>query len=701
MKYLKPYTLFVLIVVLGTFLNVQAELKLPDKMSDIVTNGIQYSGVSDSLPDVILRDDFDKALLFSDQKEELLSCFEEISVGTKATVSHQEIQFNEDVYLLKEDRDKSLDTKISDCISSYGIALNINLSEADYSYETAQRLLDQYADSKDEVCRIVLKGEYEKVGLSIEVLQKNYILSQGALMLGLSLFGVITSIIADYFSSYIGVRMAADLREAVFRKVESFSADEFAHFSSSSLITRTTNDITQVQMLVQMALRMMLRVPMMGITSVFKVMRYPSMAWMLGIAVLIIFGCVILLMVLTMPKFSVIQQLTDKMNGVMREILDGLLVIRAFNTQKKEEERFDEINTAQSKINLFLNRVMALMNPVSSLIMNGLTVAIIYFAARQIDMNVMSVGEMMAFIQYAMHVIMSFMLATVMWVIVPRSLICARRVADVLNTENRILDPENPENIPEGQQVLSFDHVYFSYPRAEEYVLNDITFSASPGETIAIIGSTGSGKSTLVQLIPRLFDVSKGAVKYGDKDIREYTQKDLRERIAFISQKAVLFTGNIRDNISFGRQMDDEKILEAIHIAQGDNILTEKGEGLDAAVSQGGTNFSGGQKQRLSIARALAGDSSIYIFDDSFSALDYQTDRKLRAALSQIICASKAIVIIVAQRISTIASADKIIVLDGGKIVGMGKHEELLKDCDVYRQIAYSQLSEEELSHAA
>ena len=490
------------------------------------------------------------------------------------------------------------------------------------------------------------------------------------------------------------------MRRDVYNKVESFASAEFSKFSTSSLITRTTNDITQIQQLTQMCLRMMLMAPLMGITSIFKVMRYPDMLWILLVAIGVIGLCMILLLIFALPRFKKMQTLIDKLNNVMRELLDGLLVIRAFNTEKNEEKRFDVSNRELYDNDWHVNRALISIMPVMMLTMNLLTIGILWYGAKLIDIDVMSVGDMMAFIQYAMHVVMSFMILAMVWTMVPRALVSLGRVNEVLSTENTIVDKEDTVDVP-NKGVLAFNDVSFKYPNAEENVLEHINFKALPGETVAFIGSTGSGKSTIVKLIPRLFDVSEGSITYGEHDIRDYRQKDLRDHIGYVTQKAVLFKGTIKSNIEFGEEIDEDALNSAIDISQAREIISEKELGVNEPITQGGTNVSGGQKQRISIARALAKkNANIFIFDDSFSALDYKTDKKLRDELSKMIEKKKSTVLIVAQRISTIKNADKIIVLDEGKIVGMGKHSELMKDCDVYKEIAYSQLSKEELEDA-
>ncbi len=555
-------------------------------------------------------------------------------------------------------------------------------------------------DNTASVSKFYIQSVYEDIGLNVETVQSNYILHEGLLMLGVALASICAQLSSTYLATKIATNVAYRMRRDVYNKVESFASAEFSKFSTSSLITRTTNDITQIQQLTQMCLRMMLMAPLMGITSIFKVMRYPDMLWILLVAIGVIAFCMILLLIFALPRFKKMQTLIDKLNNVMRELLDGLLVIRAFNTEKNEEKRFDVSNRELYDNDWHVNRTLISIMPIMMLTMNLLTIGILWYGAKLIDIDVMSVGDMMAFIQYAMHVVMSFMILAMVWTMVPRALVSLGRVNEVLSTENTIMDKDDTVDVP-SEGVLAFNDVSFKYPNAEENVLEHISFKALPGETVAFIGSTGSGKSTIVKLIPRLFDVSDGSITYGDHDIRDYRQKDLRNHIGYVTQKAILFKGTIKSNIEFGEEIDEDALNSAIDIAQAREIISEKELGIDEPITQGGTNVSGGQKQRISIARALAKrDANIFIFDDSFSALDYKTDKKLRDELTKMIEKKKSTVLIVAQRISTIKNADKIIVLDEGKIVGMGKHSELMKDCDVYKEIAYSQLSKEELEDA-
>ena len=708
-KYLKKYIFLIVVVVLFTFVQVQSELKLPDYMSDIVTNGIQYNGISESVPRAISEKEFNKVSLFVDDLDSIYTLAEN---DTEYKVANQVVSFKENVYILNEDYDGSLDNEMSKAMTYVFLAEKAGVDDDTFKMlKDNPSMKKQYLEKFDEyvsglqdntasVSKFYIQSVYEDIGLNVETVQSNYILHEGLLMLGVALVSICAQLSSTYLATKIATNVAYRMRRDVYNKVESFASAEFSKFSTSSLITRTTNDITQIQQLTQMCLRMMLMAPLMGITSIFKVMRYPDMLWILLVAIGVIAFCMILLLIFALPRFKKMQTLIDKLNNVMRELLDGLLVIRAFNTEKNEEKRFDVSNRELYDNDWHVNRILISIMPIMMLTMNLLTIGILWYGAKLIDIDVMSVGDMMAFIQYAMHVVMSFMTLAMVWTMVPRALVSLGRVNEVLSTENTIMDKDDTVDVP-SEGVLAFNDVSFKYPNAEENVLEHISFKALPGETVAFIGSTGSGKSTIVKLIPRLFDVSEGSITYGDHDIRDYSQKDLRDHIGYVTQKAILFKGTIKSNIEFGEEIDEAALNSAIDIAQAREIISEKELGIDEPITQGGTNVSGGQKQRISIARALAKrDANIFIFDDSFSALDYKTDKKLRDELSKMIEKKKSTVLIVAQRISTIKNADKIIVLDEGKIVGMGKHSELMKDCDVYKEIAYSQLSKEELEDA-
>ena len=708
-KYLKKYIFLIVVVVLFTFVQVQSELKLPDYMSDIVTNGIQYNGISENVPRAISEKELDKVSLFVDDLDSIYTLAEK---DREYKVANQVVSFKENVYILNEDYDGSLDNEMSKAMTYVFLAEKAGVDDDTFKMlKDNPSMKKQYLEKFDEyvsglqdntasVSKFYIQSVYEDVGLNVETVQSNYILHEGLLMLGVALVSICAQLSSTYLATKIATNVAYRMRRDVYNKVESFASAEFSKFSTSSLITRTTNDITQIQQLTQMCLRMMLMAPLMGITSIFKVMRYLDMLWILLVAIGVIAFCMILLLIFALPRFKKMQTLIDKLNNVMRELLDGLLVIRAFNTERNEEKRFDVSNRELYDNDWHVNRTLISIMPIMMLTMNLLTIGILWYGAKLIDIDVMSVGDMMAFIQYAMHVVMSFMILAMVWTMVPRALVSLGRVNEVLSTENTIMDKEECVDVPK-EGVLAFNDVSFKYPNAEENVLEHISFKALPGETVAFIGSTGSGKSTVVKLIPRLFDVSDGSITYGDHDIRDYRQKDLRNHIGYVTQKAILFKGTIKSNIEFGEEIDEGALNSAIDIAQAREIISEKELGIDEPITQGGTNVSGGQKQRISIARALAKrDANIFIFDDSFSALDYKTDKKLRDELAKMIEKKKSTVLIVAQRISTIKNADKIIVLDEGKVVGMGKHNELMKDCDVYKEIAYSQLSKEELEDA-
>ena len=708
-KYLKKYIFLIVVVVLFTFVQVQSELKLPDYMSDIVTNGIQYNGISENVPRAISEKEMNKLSLFVDDLDDIYTL---ANKDREYKVANQVVSFKENVYILNEDYDGSLDNELSKGMTYVFLAEKAGVDDDTFKMlENNPSLKEQYLEKFNEyvsglqdnmgsVSKFYIQSVYEDIGLNVETVQSNYILHEGLLMLGVAFVSICAQLLSTYLATKIATNVAYRMRRDVYNKVESFASAEFSKFSTSSLITRTTNDITQIQQLTQMCLRMMLMAPLMGITSIFKVMRYPDMLWILLVAIGVIAFCMILLLIFALPRFKKMQTLIDKLNNVMRELLDGLLVIRAFNTERNEEKRFDVSNRELYDNDWHVNRTLISIMPIMMLTMNLLTIGILWYGAKLIDIDVMSVGDMMAFIQYAMHVVMSFMILAMVWTMVPRALVSLGRVNEVLSTENTIMDKEECVDVPK-EGVLAFNDVSFKYPNAEENVLEHISFKALPGETVAFIGSTGSGKSTIVKLIPRLFDVSDGSITYGDHDIRDYRQKDLRDHIGYVTQKAILFKGTIKSNIEFGEEIDESALNSAIDIAQAREIISEKELGIDEPITQGGTNVSGGQKQRISIARALAKrDANIFIFDDSFSALDYKTDKKLRDELAKMIEKKKSTVLIVAQRISTIKNADKIIVLDEGKIVGMGKHSELMKDCDVYKEIAYSQLSKEELEDA-
>ena len=547
-----------------------------------------------------------------------------------------------------------------------------------------------------------VKAEYEKLGCDVDQVQNSYILQTGIKMLGIALIGTACAIGCGFLASKVGSGVSRLLRSDVFKKVESFSNEEFNKFSTASLITRTTNDITQVQMVVIMFIRIVCFAPMMGIGALIKAFNNtPSMTWIIGLVLIIIFMVIIVTFIIVMPKFKIVQSLIDKLNLTMRENLSGMLVIRAFGNEEHSEQRFDKANSDLTKVNLFVNRTMVSMMPIMMFIFNIVSLLIVYYGAKQIDLGNIAIGQMMAFMQYAMQIIMSFLMIAMIAIMLPRASVAANRIYEVLSMEVKISDPKNPESFDENKKgLVEFKNVTFKYPGANEAVLENISFTAKPGETTAFIGSTGSGKSTLINLIPRFYEVTDGKIEVDGVDIRNVNQHDLRDKIGLVPQKGLLFSGTIKSNLTYGApDAADEELEEVIKIAQAKEFIDQKEKRLDDPISQGGTNVSGGQKQRLAIARAIAKKPEIFIFDDSFSALDFKTDAKLRNELNKMIEKTRSTVLIVGQRIASIMSANQIIVLDEGKIVGKGTHDELMKNCKVYQEIAYSQLSKEELGH--
>lgn len=703
-SYLKKYWLAVLAVVALTALNVIAELSLPEYMSNIVTEGIQYGGIEETTPVIISQNDLDRLLVFAEEKDinKIKSNFHEVEKDTSISIYNDEYYFDYSVYVRGEE-------DISSIIEKPLLYMYIEDSQDTQSFkntdlniykENLDKKIEEVSESIDNLLRLEVKNLYSNVGIDTNSIQTNFILKMGLMMLGISIVNVLATLASAYVAIKTAARIAATMRSDIFKKVESFSATEFSKFSTSSLITRTNNDVTKVQNLVQMMMRMMLISPLMGIVSVLKVLKYPALSWILIVAIVFIIIVMVLLLVVAVPKFAVIQKLVDKLNSHMREFLDGMLVIRAFNREELEEKKFDETNTQLTSIDKRISKLMAIAMPLMTFLMNSIAVAIIWFSAKQIDMNVISVGEMMAFIQYSMHVIISFTLVSVTFFMVPRALVSVRRIKEVMDTELSIYDKKETKQLPKENGDFVFENVSFKYPGAEENVLENISFTAKPGETVAFIGSTGSGKSTIVKLIPRLFDVTEGSIKYCGIDLRDLKQHDLHDSIGYATQKAYLFKGTIESNIRFGRELSDDEVKEAIRVSQSKNIIADKEAGVNSLITQSGTNVSGGQKQRLSIARAMGQDKKIYVFDDSFSALDFETDKKLREELNKVVKKNNSTVFIVAQRISTIMNADKIVVLDKGKIVGIGTHKELINNCDVYREIASSQLSPKELGYA-
>ena len=716
MKYLKKSAGYVVLIIALLFLQAYCDLSLPDYTSKIVNVGIQQSGIEDSVPEKIRKTSMDSLQLFMDDndKDTVDSFYEE---------DGDLLMLKDDVTSEERDELNSIFGKpmiIVASFSSGGDEVNAMLTQmgipegtdpmqalAIMPKEALDAMTEKISEKVDSMQASIItqagvsyvKSEYEAIGEDVDAIQMHYIKIAGVRMLGMALITMLCAICVVFLSSRVAASLGHDLRNAVYRKVITFSSKEYHKFSTASLITRCTNDIQQVQQVMTMLFRIVLYAPILGIGGVIRVLNTDSsMTWILGLAVGLILVVIIVLFQVAMPKFTVLQTLVDKLNLVTREILTGIPVIRAFSREKHEEERFEEANERLTKTNLFVNRCMTFMMPTMMLIMNGVSVLIIYSGAYAVDNGTMQVGNVMAFIQYAMQIIMSFLMITAMSIMLPRANVAALRINDVLKTKVSVTDPENPVLPSEDVKgIVEFDHVSFAYPEAGENVLTDISFKAEKGETIAVIGSTGSGKSTLVNLIPRFYDVTKGRILVDGVDVRDMTQKDVRSRLGYVPQKGILFSGTIDSNIRYGKtDISVEEVKEAAEVAQATEFIDAKPETYDSPISQGGTNVSGGQKQRLSIARAIAKKPEIFIFDDSFSALDFKTDSTLRKALKA--HTKDATTIIVAQRISTILNADKIIVLDDGHMAGIGTHKELMKNCEVYRQIAMSQLSEEELA---
>lgn len=733
-QFLKPYAPRVLLILCVLVVQAYCDLSLPTYTSNIVNVGIQQSGIDEEIPENISEEEMNRLLLFvsEDDRQDIQDAYEKSSEsfdydGEVLTLKDSVKSDNEKLDALTEemklpmmltagfengsDTTKQMEGQLKEQMSQVPGIEKMSVFDIFGMMDDTQRaaIVDKITEQMDKMPDSILdqaaisyvKSTYEQIGLDTGHMSTVYILKTGAKMLGLAALGMAASILACLMASRVGAKVGRGLRRDTFRKVIGFSNAEFDKFSTASLITRSTNDIQQIQLLTVMILRIVLYAPVMAIGGILKVSKTNvDMFWIIGLAVLLIVMVVAVLFIVVMPKFKIVQNMVDKLNLVSREILTGLPVIRAFHTEKHEEERFDKANKDLTKLNLFVNRAMTFMMPTMMLVMNGITVLIVWVGGHSINDGAMQVGDMMAFIQYAMQIIMSFLMICMISVMLPRAAVSAERVDKVLKSETKIHDPKEPKTLPKnGKGEVAFEHVSFHYPGAEEDVLHDITFTAKPGETTAFIGSTGCGKSTLVNLIPRFYDVTEGKITIDGQDVRDLTQHALRDKLGYVPQKGVLFSGNIASNIMFGNPAGSEQeMTEAAQIAQAVEFIDTKPERYKSPISQGGANVSGGQKQRLSIARAIAKHPDIYIFDDSFSALDYKTDTVLRSALKE--KTTDSVVLIVAQRISTILHAEQIIVLDDGKIVGKGTHEELLKTCDAYYQIAASQLSESELKEA-
>jgi len=742
-KYLKPYTALLLGAIILLFAQANFDLALPDYLSRIVNYGIQQGGVESAVPVAIRQSEMDKAFIFmsAEDKTSVLNDYtlvDQNSPDYGTYVEEYPALANEPVYVLNDVGQSEIEHLNSIMAKPLLVVYNIEQVMADPSKAAqmgganlgfditkippgtdvfammSQLPAAQLTRIKDAIDQqftalgdkmvtqaavAAVRSEYEALGMDMAKVQNSYILRVGGIMLLLTLLSGLCTIAVAYLSARTAAGAARDVRRDVFENVENFSNAEFDKFSTASLITRSTNDITQIQMVVVIMIRMMFYAPILGIGGVIRMLgKDSSMWWLIAVAVMILISLILIVFSVALPKFRAIQKLVDRLNLVSRENLAGMMVIRAFNMQDFEEERFDKANVDLTAVSLFINRLMVIMMPFMMLIMNGLSLAIIWVGAHQVAQANMQVGDMIAIMQYAMQIVMSFLFLSMLFIILPRASVSADRIADVLETELSINDPEQPKQLPEPfKGEVEFRNVSFRYPGADEDVLHDINFTARPGETTAFIGSTGSGKSTIINLFPRFYDVTQGSILVDGIDIREITQHQLRDKIGYVPQKGVLFSGTIESNLRYADEnATDDMLASAIDIAQVTEFVNSKEEGVQAEISQGGANVSGGQKQRLSIARALVNNPPIYIFDDSFSALDFKTEAALRKQLKE--KTGDSTVLVVTQRVSTVMNAEQIIVLEEGKIVGKGTHEELMETCETYKEIAVSQLNMEALS---
>ena len=722
LKYLKPYWFSILLAFGLLFGQATCELTMPDYMQNIVNTGIQNAGIESGVYQQISEKTLNSFLMFANDSEKdlITSSYKLVESASASKDLKSEIPAlkNENVYLLKDISDTKK-SSLEDCLTLLQMTvMEVSQTASKQNVQIPQLLMMNGVDTyrkaaKSEISKLgtstvssmssqFLKKEYTDLGMDMEKMQQDYIISSGIKMLGYALASAVCAILVGFLASRIAAGFSKNLRQSVFEKVTHFSNENLNTFSTSSLITRTTNDIQQLQMTIVMFLRIVMYAPIIGVGAILHVIESgANMTWILALCVVVILSVVLLIFMIVMPKFKVMQKMIDKMNSVVRELLDGMLVIRAFNNEKIEEEKFDKANSDITSISLFTTRAMAFMMPIMMFLMNGTTLMILWFGSKQVDAGIIQVGSIMAFMQYAMQVIMAFLMITMVTIMLPRANVSAQRIQEVLSSEITVTDKENTCDFSSSMRgVVSFDNVSFRYPGADEDVLSDISFSTKPGQTTAFIGSTGSGKSTLINLVPRFYDVTSGSILVDGVDIRDVKQADLRSRIGYVPQKGILLSGDIESNLLYSKKDASENdIQSALDISQSSEFVNKKPEGIHSEINQGGTNVSGGQRQRLSIARAIVRKPEIYIFDDSFSALDFKTDAKLREALAASCKETKSTVLLVAQRISSILHADQIIVLDEGKMVGKGTHEELMESCKVYQQIASSQLTKEELAN--
>lgn len=751
-RYTKPFLMSILIIVALLFGQAMCELAMPDYMSDIVNIGINAGGIEDGVPEAIRESEYQKLKVFMEEKEQKL--FEKHYTLMTPASAKQEAKDDypalkkENVYLLQS-IDADTRTAIKHALSgSETIVMGIEQAvdkikdkdamdskevskEQKEMMEMIQKLpkgvdvfmamqmmphekLQEMKKDMNKVMKAMgestadtanaqyVRNEYKAMGMDVDAIQYQYLFVKGGLMLFVALGSAVAAVAVGFLAARVAAGFSRDLRKDVFHKVEHFSSAEFNKFSTNTLITRTTNDIQQIQMVLVMILRIVIYAPIIGIGAIIKVIQSnANMTWIIALVIVVILSIMMVAFTTVMPKFKILQKLMDGLNSVVREMLDGMPVIRAFNNQKKEEEKFEEANSKIMKTNMFTARAMSTLMPLIMLVMNSATILIVWVGGHQIDSGSLQVGDMMAFMQYSMQIIMAFMMITMISIMIPRASVAAGRVSEILHTKPSIEDPQAPKHLADDQRGrIEFRNVSFRYPGAEEDVLKNITFTAEPGQTTAFIGSTGSGKSTIINLVPRFYDVTQGAIYVDGVNVKDVTQHELRDHIGYVPQKGTLFTGTIESNLRYAKEdATEEELAKAAEIAQALEFIEEKPERYETAITQGGTNVSGGQRQRLSIARALVKKPEIYIFDDTFSALDFKTDAKLRKALNILCQETKSTVLLVAQRISSIMHAERIVVLDKGEVVGIGNHEELMKSCEVYQEIAYSQLSKEELGN--